>query len=399
MTERRDESTSSIPENFNKLIEQGTERGYVTFEEISNAFPKPEQNLDQLEELFDLLEGQGIKVYDDKDQPLGEQAPDGAAESIVEVQQEALDDEAGFQGIPIEDTTSLYFHEVGQVPLLTREEEVYLGHQWQTAREAEQRLALNGHDEAERERLQREIAQGYAARDHLIKANTRLVISIAKRYQGQGLPFQDLIQEGNLGLMRAVDKFDPDLGYKFSTYATWWIRQAVTRALADQGRTIRLPVHMADSIRRLHRTIHELEQESGRSPTVEEIADEMEIDTRRVQWMMRVARQPLSLETPVGEEQDSELGYFIEDEEAPAPAEETDHSLLRETLEELIDTLDPREARILRLRFGFQDGSAYTLEEVGEKFGLTRERVRQIEQRALQRLRHPRRSRHVRDYW
>jgi len=310
-----------------------------------------------------------------------------------------LDDETGLQGIPVEDTTSLYFHEVGQVPLLTREEEVYLGHQWQTAREAEQRLALNGHDEAERVRLQLEIEQGYAARDHLIKANTRLVISIAKRYQGQGLPFQDLIQEGNLGLMRAVDKFDPDLGYKFSTYATWWIRQAVTRALADQGRTIRLPVHMADSIRRLHRTIHELEQESGRSPTVEEIADEMEIDVRRVQWMMRVARQPLSLETPVGEEQDSELGHFIEDEEAPAPAEETDHSLLRETLEELIDTLDPREARILRLRFGFQDGSAYTLEEVGEKFGLTRERVRQIEQRALQRLRHPRRSRHVKDYW
>jgi RNA polymerase primary sigma factor len=284
------------------------------------------------------------------------------------------------------------------VPLLTVEEEVELARRWRRGRQAEQRLSRNGHDEKERARLRRQIKAGYAARDHLITANTRLVISIAKRYRGQGVPFQDLIQEGNLGLMRAADKFDPDRGYKFSTYATWWIRQAVTRALADQGRTIRLPVHMGEAIRKLNRTAYLLEQDLGRPPSPEEIADEMGLKPRRVRWMMKVARRPMSLQKPVGEEKDSELGSFIEDEETPPPPEVAEQTLLRATLEELLETLDPREARVLRLRFGLHNGYRYTLEEVGEKFGLTRERIRQIEKEALRRLRHPMRSRRLKDY-
>jgi RNA polymerase primary sigma factor len=284
------------------------------------------------------------------------------------------------------------------VPLLTIEEEVELAQRWQRGRQAERRLSRNGHDEKGRASLRREIEAGYAARDHLIMANTRLVISVAKRYRGQGVPFQDLIQEGNLGLMRAVDKFDPGRGYKFSTYATWWIRQAVTRALADQGRTIRLPVHMEESIRKLNRTAYQMEQDRGRPPSPEEIADEMGLKPRRVRWMLKVARRPLSLQKPVGEEEDSELGSFIEDEEIPSPPEAAEQTILRATLGELLTTLSPREALVLRLRFGLQDGHYYTLEEVGQKFGLTRERIRQIEKEALQRLRHPRRSRRLKDY-
>jgi RNA polymerase primary sigma factor len=224
------------------------------------------------------------------------------------------------------------------------------------------------------------------------------VISVAKKYRGQGVPFHDLIQEGNLGLMRATDKFDPGRGCKFSTYATWWIRQAVTRALADQGRTIRLPVHMGEWIRKLSRTAHQMEQDGGQLPGPEEIAAEMGLNPRRVRWMLKIAQRPLSLQKPVGEEKDSELGSFIEDDEAPSPPEAAEQTLLRTTLEELLTTLGPREARILRLRFGLQDGHNYTLEEVGQKFGLTRERIRQIEKQALQRLRHPRRSRRLKDY-
>ncbi|MDH4138593.1 MAG: sigma-70 family RNA polymerase sigma factor, partial [Anaerolineae bacterium] len=255
-----------------------------------------------------------------------------------------------------------------------------------------------GHDKKERARLRRQIKAGYAAREHLIMANTRLVISIAKRYQGRGVPFHDLIQEGNLGLMRAVDKFDPGRGYKFSTYATWWIRQAVTRALSEQGRTIRLPVHMVESINKLNRMAYQMEQDRGRPPSPEEIAGEMGLRPPRVRWMMKVARRPLSLQKPVGEEKDSELGSFIEDEETPPPPEVAEQTLLRTTLEKLLTTLRPRQERILRLRFGLQDGQIYTLEEVGEKFGLTRERIRQIEKEALRRLRHPRRSRLLKDY-
>jgi RNA polymerase primary sigma factor len=350
----------------------------------------------QLEDLFDHFYEQGIEVYENEAEASREEAKE--APETTKSREQPLSGGDGLRDIPSTDITSLYFHEMGQVPLLKVEEEVELARRWQRGRQAEQRLSRNGHDAKKRARFRREIKAGYAARERLIMANTRLVISVAKKYQGQGVPFHDLIQEGNLGLMRAVDKFDPGLGYKFSTYATWWIRQAVTRALADQGRTIRLPVHMGESIRKLSRTAYLMEQDRGQPPSPEEIADEMGLKPRRVRWMLKVARQPLSLQKPVGEEKDSELGSFIEDDETPSPPEAAEQAMLRTTLEELLTTLRPREARILRLRFGLQDGCHYTLEEVGRKFGLTRERIRQIEKQALQRLRHPRRSRRLKGY-
>ena len=237
------------------------------------------------------------------------------------------------------------------------------------------------------------------AREHLIKANTRLVVSIAKKYIGRSMPFLDLIQEGNLGLMKAVEKYEYQRGFRFSTYATWWIRQTITRAIADQGRTIRVPVHMVDRIRQLYRTTHEMEQKLGRIPTTDELAEEIGVNTNKVEWMMRVSWLPLSLESPINDdEEDSELGMFIEDQVTPTPIQSTYANLLREKVQEVLDTLPPREARILRLRFGLENGRAYTLEEVGQKFGLTRERIRQIESKALRRLRHPRRARQLRDY-
>jgi RNA polymerase primary sigma factor len=258
---------------------------------------------------------------------------------------------------------------------------------------------LNGNASAkEHAELEDVVEDGRLAREHLIKANTRLVVSIAKKYMSQGVPFLDLIQEGNLGLMKAVEKFDYLRGYRFSTYATWWIRQTITRAIADQGRTIRVPVHMSDRIRRLYKTARQLEQTNGRKPTPEEIASVLGLEPRKVQWMLKVSWQPLSLEHPVGEEEDSELGSFIEDDSNPTPPQSVYDNLLREKVEEVLATLTPREARILRLRFGLQNGRSYTLEEVGQKFGLTRERIRQIEGKALRRLRHPRRSRQLKDY-
>jgi RNA polymerase primary sigma factor len=391
MTELKEEV-----KNLDELLNQATEQGYVTLDDILMAFPEAEENVAQLEDLFDSFYEKGIEVYEDEAEAKQEEAKE--APETTQPRKQPLSGGDGLKGIPPTDITSLYFHEMGQVPLLTVEEEVELARRWRRGRQAEQRLSRNGHDEKERARLRRQIKAGYAARDHLITANTRLVISIAKRYRGQGVPFQDLIQEGNLGLMRAADKFDPDRGYKFSTYATWWIRQAVTRALADQGRTIRLPVHMGEAIRKLNRTAYLLEQDLGRPPSPEEIADEMGLKPRRVRWMMKVARRPMSLQKPVGEEKDSELGSFIEDEETPPPPEVAEQTLLRATLEELLETLDPREARVLRLRFGLHNGYRYTLEEVGEKFGLTRERIRQIEKEALRRLRHPMRSRRLKDY-
>ena len=299
--------------------------------------------------------------------------------------------------IAADDPVGLYLREMARVDLLTPEEEVQLAMRQEAGKVAAGRLA-EAPNHKRRAEWQFLIQDGLNARDHLITANTRLVVSIAKKYKSRGVPFLDLIQEGNMGLMKAVEKFDHHRGYKFSTYAHWWIRQAITRAIADQGRTIRVPVHMSDNIRQLYRVARDLEQETGCKPSVEEIAEVMECAPDKVQWMEKVSWSPLSLEHPVGKDDDSELGSFIENDREPNPADSAFRKLLKEAVEEQINTLTPREARVLRLRFGLQNGQNYTLEEVGQKFGLTRERIRQIEGRALHRLRHPRRSRKLRDY-
>lgn len=307
------------------------------------------------------------------------------------------DDRYGLAELSSNDPVGLYLKEMARVPLLNTEEEVDLAQRLKAGEEAAKKLKRKP-SSPQAEEWQWVIQDGQAAREHLIKANTRLVVSIAKKYMSRGVPFLDLIQEGNLGLMKAVEKFDHTRGFRFSTYATWWIRQTITRAIADQGRTIRVPVHMSDRIRRLYRIARELEQQLGRKPTLEEIAKEMDCEPRKVQWMLKVSWQPLSLEHPVGEDEDSELGNFIENDSMPTPAQSAYDKMLQEKIDELLATLTPREARILRLRFGLQNGRSYTLEEVGQKFGLTRERIRQIEGHALRRLRHPRRARHLRDY-
>ena len=307
------------------------------------------------------------------------------------------DDEDDVMHIATSDTVGLYLKEMARVPLLSLEEELSLAKRIEAGDEAAAQRAKHA-DHPQMLEWEAIIIDAQAAREHLIQANTRLVVSIAKKYMSRGVPFLDLIQEGNLGLMKAVEKFDYHRGYRFSTYATWWIRQTITRAIADQGRTIRVPVHMSDRIRRLYQVARDLEQDMGRKPTTEEIAKALDVEVERVQWMLRVSWQPLSLERPVGEDEDNELGDFIENDSEPTPSEAAYDHLLKEKIEQLLDTLSPREARILRLRFGLQNGRSYTLEEVGQKFGLTRERIRQIEGRALRRLRHPRRSRHLKDY-
>jgi len=295
------------------------------------------------------------------------------------------------------DTVGLYLKEMARVPLLTIEEEVQLAMRLEAGRSAEARLS-HSPDHVRSAEWKFLAQDGLNAREHLIKANTRLVVSIAKKYMSRGVPFLDLIQEGNLGLMKAVEKFDYHRGYRFSTYATWWIRQTITRAIADQGRTIRVPVHMTDRIRQLYRIARDLEQQRGSKPTVEEIAEIMDCEPRKVQWMLKVSWQPLSLEHPVGKDDDSELGNFIENDREPTPSDSAYNQLPKEKTDELLNTLSPREARILRLRFGLPNGHSYTLEEVGQKLCLTRERMRQIAGRALRRLRHPCRSRTLRDY-
>lgn len=336
-----------------------------------------------------------VDAFDLEDEYLMEE--DEMFDEDEDDEEDMRDVEFDLAGITSSDTVGLYLREMARVPLLSTEEEVSLAMRieagWEAAAELE---AAPDSDRATEWRWL--VGDGNEAREHLISANTRLVVSIAKKYMNRGVPFLDLIQEGNLGLMKAVEKFDYKRGYRFSTYATWWIRQTITRAIADQGRTIRVPVHMSDRIRRLYRVIRELEQKNGTKPTVEEIAETMELEPRKVQWMLRVSWQPLSLEQPVGEDGDSELGSFIENDELPTPAQSAYHNLLEEKIEEVLATLTEREAKILRLRFGLQNGRSYTLEEVGQKFGLTRERIRQIEGRALRRLRHPRRSRQLKDY-
>ena len=378
-------------EAFVALLEKGEYQGFITTEDIVTIFPEVEDTEERLERLHNFFRGAGVEVFEDL-----EQVP---RHLLVE---SGLEEPEPFDlsAISSDDTVGLYLKEMARVPLLTLEEEVDLATRIETGKKAEKKWSnLNGRGSAEkRTELQDLIQDASSARDHLIKANTRLVVSIAKKYMGRGVPFLDLIQEGNLGLMKAVEKFDYHRGYRFSTYATWWIRQTITRAIADQGRTIRVPVHMSDRIRRLYKIAHQLEQSLGRKPTPEEIAVEMETDPRKVQWMMRVSWRPLSLETPVGEDEDSELGSFVEDEGTPTPTQSAYQHLLRDKIEDVLSTLSPREARILRLRFGLHNGRSYTLEEVGQKFGLTRERIRQIEGKALRRLRHPRRARQLRDY-
>jgi len=376
-------------------MERAELQGHLTLDDVLEAFPEVEENLEDLEEVFIYLQEAGIEIYEDE---RGETADKGIKEESIEGEEQEDKDILDLSGISSDDSIGLYLKEMARVPLLTTQEEIKLAKLLERGEAAQRRLSKDGHAPEERRKLERAIDEGRVAREHLIKANTRLVVSIAKKYMGRGVPFLDLIQEGNLGLMKAVEKFDYRRGYRFSTYATWWIRQTITRAIADQGRTIRVPVHMSDRIRRLYKAARHLEQERGRKPTPEEIAEELKLEPRKVRWMLRVSWRPLSLEKPVGEEEDNELGSFIEDDNTPTPTQSAYEHLLKEKMEEVLATLTPREARILRLRFGLVDGRSYTLEEVGQKFGLTRERIRQIEGKALRRLRHPRRSRQLKEY-
>lgn len=376
---------------FAALMEKGDYQGFITTEDIVAVFPEVEESEDRLERLETFFRGSGVEVFEDLSQ-----VPLHLRPEVTDDQPEEFD----LSAISSDDTVGLYLKEMARVPLLSTEQEVDLAKRIERGNHAGAELRRrNGNTAGKRKaELKARVTDAKAARDHLIKANTRLVVSIAKKYMARGVPFLDLIQEGNLGLMKAVEKFEYQRGFRFSTYATWWIRQTITRSIADQGRTIRVPVHMSDRIRRLYKAARTLEQSLGRKPTPEEIAEDLDMDPRKVQWMMRVSWRPLSLETPVGEDEDSELGSFVEDETTPTPTQSAYANLLRDKIEEVLTTLSPREARILRLRFGLHNGRSYTLEEVGQKFGLTRERIRQIEGKALRRLRHPRRSRQLRDY-
>ncbi len=381
-----------------RLIELGRQKTYVTIDDILHFFPEAEQDVEQLEEAFAALLSAGVAFVEDT--PATEPPEDeliAVEEAETELEQElSLDDYLA--NIDTDDTIGLYLKEVSRVPLLTATQEVELAQRIERGRMAREELARGNVSSRRRIELRKLIEDGWAAREHLITANSRLVISVAKKYMGRGVPFLDLIQEGNIGLIRATKKFDYRRGHKFSTYATWWIRQAVTRAIADQGRTIRVPVHMGDQINKLLRVQHQLTQRLGREPTVEEVAEALEVPPKKVENMIQVARRPLSLETPTDDEEDLVLGDFIEDDEAAPPDETATYNLLREHLGEVLNGLPPREVRILQLRYGLLDGQAYTLEEVGRKMGVTRERVRQIEAQALSRLRHPSIRRKLRDY-
>ena len=377
-----------------RLIVLGRQKTYVTIDDILHFFPEAEQDVVQLEEAFAALLSAGVPFVEET--PTGEPPEEELAVAEKVGPELSLDDYLA--NIETDDTIGLYLKEVSRVPLLTATEEVQLAKRIELGRMARAELARGKVSPRRRMELRRMIEDGWAAREHLITANSRLVISVAKKYMGRGVPFLDLIQEGNIGLIRATKKFDYRRGHKFSTYATWWIRQAVTRAIADQGRTIRVPVHMGDQINKLLRVQHQLTQRLGRDPSIEELADGLEVTPKKVENMIQVARRPLSLEMPTDDEEDSVLGDFIEDDEAAPPDDTATYNLLREHLTEVLNGLPPREVRILQLRYGLLDGQAYTLEEVGRKMGVTRERVRQIEAQALSRLRHPTIRRKPRDY-
>ncbi|HQZ99807.1 MAG TPA: sigma-70 family RNA polymerase sigma factor [Thermoflexales bacterium] len=379
-----------------QLTNIGREKGYVTYDEILQFFPDAQNNLEQMEDVFAGLSDAGIQIVPSEDE---------AADQLVDDDDEDEDEwgerskENLLEAIEADDTVGLYLKEIGRVPLLTAPQEVDLAQRMERGKAAREQMAATPEQkEIDRERLDMLSEDGMAAREHLINANSRLVISVAKKYIGRGVPFLDLIQEGNIGLIRAAKKFDWRRGHKFSTYATWWIRQAITRAIADQGRTIRVPVHMGDQINRLLRASHQLTQELGRDPTVAELAEALNVTVRKAEQMIQVARRPISLETPTDDEEESVLGDFIPDEDSPAPTEMVTSQMLRDQLNEILGTLPPREVRILQLRYGLLDGETYTLEEVGRKLGVTRERVRQIEAQALSRLRLPAHARKLRDF-
>ena len=352
-------------EKVDKILKKAKEQGKITYGDLAKELD--DANPDQIDEVFDAFEEMGVSLNDDLDEE-----PD--IEDLKEVEELKLDEitDTSYEGVSVDDPVRMYLREIGRIPLLTFEQELDLA-----------KKILKGDEEAKQK---------------LAESNLRLVVSIAKKYVGRGMLFLDLIQEGNMGLIKAVEKFDYTKGFKFSTYATWWIRQAITRAIADQARTIRIPVHMVETINKLIRTSRHLLQQLGREPTPEEIAKEMEISVEKVMEIQKIAQDPVSLETPIGEEDDSHLGDFIQDEDSPAPQDSAAYTMLKEQLEEVMTTLTPREAKVLKLRFGLEDGKARTLEEVGRVFDVTRERIRQIEAKALRKLRHPSRSKKLRDY-
>ena len=369
MAEGTEQKEAPSTEIIERLLAKGKQNGgTLTYGELIDALQKQDMSPDEMDDMYQRFSNEGVEIVDDVQATAAEEPADDEPPEKEEIEIDLSVPE----GISLDDPVRMYLKEIGHVPLLTAEEEVELA----------QRMEAG--DEEARHRLE--------------EANLRLVVSIAKRYVGRGMLFLDLIQEGNLGLLKAVEKFDYSKGYKFSTYATWWIRQAITRAIADQARTIRIPVHMVETINKYIRISRQLLQELGRDPRPEEIAKEMGISVARVHEIMKIAQEPVSLETPIGEEEDSHLGDFIEDEAAPAPAEAASFMLLREQLEEVLETLTDREKNVLRLRFGLEDGRSRTLEEVGQSFGVTRERIRQIEAKALRRLRHPSRSKVLRDF-
>jgi RNA polymerase primary sigma factor len=381
------------------LLAEGIAKGYVTYDQILEALPEVEDNLLLLETVLEELQAAGVDLYESEDDVgRGRESQESRNGSPYYKPQPHAAPIFDLSNVPIDDSVGLYFREMGQQQLLSAEEEVNLAQEIEIGRLAIEQLDVNELLEDELDEYDRLQAVGDAARAHLIRANTRLVVSIAKKYRGRGLQFLDLIQEGNVGLMKAVEKYDYRRGNRFSTYATWWIRQAVTRALANHGRTIRIPAHLGGRISKLYQVAQELEQELGRQPAAEEIAKNMDLPAERVRWMLRTSRQPVHLERPVGDESDAELGDFIEDVDLPQPAETVAQNMLTEEIGEILDQLTPREARILRLRYGLQDGESRTLKEVGEMFGLSRERIRQLEKEALRKLRHPNFAGHLRQY-
>ena len=394
------------------LLDKGKRKGKLSYTDMMEVLDELNLENDQMDKIYDIMENLGIDaVGDEEDIPnlsdLGSLSdtdllpPPEELDDVEEVpEEEVVDPNALADNFGIDDPVRMYLKEIGKVDLLTSEEEIQLAQDMGLGNEAAATLKESGDelDDATRAELEKAVKKGEQAKQRLAEANLRLVVSIAKRYVGRGMLFLDLIQEGNLGLIKAVEKFDYTKGYKFSTYATWWIRQAITRAIADQARTIRIPVHMVETINKVIRVSRQLLQELGHDPSPEEIAEEMGMPVDKVREILKIAQEPVSLETPIGEEEDSHLGDFIPDEDASEPAEAASYTLLKEQLIDVLDTLTPREEKVLKLRFGLEDGRTRTLEEVGKEFNVTRERIRQIEAKALRKLRHPSRSKKLKDF-